>query len=1338
MSWPPLLLLLLLAPRTAQEPEAAVPSIPGGVTILESRELKAQLEDARRQLESGDFRAAVAGLQKVLDADPAALVRASPDDLLFVGAGALARQLLESLPAEAAADREQLVGARARAALQQALQPPDLGALRRITVRFAGTRAARDASTALVELLLDRGSPGRAAGGRPLADLLPADLLPELPAPLPRAPLQAPDYSGEGDPLLPMVMARDLRPRWSYRFQDPPFPSGVYYQNHRAAVGGGLLYLTDGREITALHLGTGRVAWRFDGDPAWDRLTNPDRDRSSGKQKIVEGFDPKTILAPVLEDGVLLVALQEPVFVGRSDSFYRRIVVRRYLPGRRLYAFDATTGELLWRHRPAWLEGQRAEPQELVAAPPAAAAGRVFLPLYNAAGTLDLSLVALDLHTGEELWRTFLASGGRETNLFGNVLRELAAGPPVADAQRVLMCTNIGAICALDAATGAALWTRLYRRTPVSAPQTGEVSRRQETFPNGPPAYDGVRFVCTPTDGDSAWALSAADGSVVRELRSAAGGRSGGVALRHLVGLIGRKAVFTGSHAVIFDLEGGPGQDRISARLSDRDLGALQLQHAGTLGAGELLVPTRDGIVVVDPATAMVRGSAYAWDTLSQGSLQALPGMVLCFTGQGVLALGSPEGLLRALPEEADPVRLAQALPLIEGLDLSADPVVAARVARATERLAADCANQEQRERLLLVAGLARLQRGEAEAALANLGPLLGSRSPTRRLAASLPLIELLELSDPGSALLERALTILGESPPELPLSYRSVEEPAGLVLWRARARAAAARRQPEAERDALLALLMMPGVDGSFEGEVPVQAWAKDRLDRLLAAEPDQRRAIETLAAGRLEAGPPSPGELRAFAGTAALEGWLRREAGRADLDPAGRIRSATWLRDYAADPSAVRRLVEQNRSAAATARPPLPAGLDLLASTPLQEFVLLETGPAPGGGAWLVLQRGDRLKLSRFAVGANQTVAEYDLSSPERAYAPSLSQGVFLDQTGLTAVFLDRWVRLDADGGAREFRLPGNSQRVSPVRFGALLALLLECPRSEHRLQIRDLATGETLVDQLLSLDPELSKELRFDGDRAYVISMYRRQIAALSVTDPTPRVMEAPIGPAQEVPQIQTFGAGLAIPDLRGAPALVLSLPDSSQRLSLPDLPPIFFGAGSGVGWIQQPPFPHEGALASRFGWLPEGADAPATRSLTSGEVLFLQRPARAVRQHMRLPTPELLTLEDRRTLRLYPLAGDMKPRWSLELPGLPSTPTAVLPERGADGWLVPLIARRRGYGAELQIHLVGEDGELRASASWDAGPVHPTSSSVRLLPDGTALVRNGSTLSLLGKR
>ncbi|RMH04657.1 MAG: hypothetical protein D6702_02670 [Planctomycetota bacterium] len=1322
-----LAVLLLAAAAPAQEPE-----LPGGVTILESGELAARLADAREDLAAGEWRRAILALQEILEEDPATLVRAAPDDLLFTGAVAEARRLLSSLPPEAAAVREELVGREASEALRRALRPPDLPALRRVVARYAGTEAAAAAEEAIRELLLDRGQIERATAGRLPEEVLPPEWLPALPAPRPRSPVLAPAVAGGDDPRLPEVVAHGLEERWAYRFRDPPFPRNVYYQNHRAAIGGGLAFLTDGREVAALRLGSGRLAWRFGGDPGWDGLVAPDGGRMSGMEKIVEGFDPKTILAPVLEDGILVVALQEPIFVGRSDSFYRRIAVRRYLPGRRVYAFDAETGRILWKHEPAWYRTRGEESRELVAAPPAAAAGRVFVPIYDASGTLDLSLLALDLHTGRELWRTFLVSGGRETNLFGNVVRELAAQPPAADAERVIVCSNLGAICAVDAATGEALWTRLYRRTWVSAPQTGEIARRAETFANGPPACDGEVFVCAPTDADSAWALRARDGRVVRELRPP----SRGVLLRHLVGLVGRRAIFTGSHAVSFDLDGGPARDRVSPLLTEPFTDPRLLQQGGALAADELLVPTSDGILVLDPNDLRPRERVVSWSSLDQGGLQALPGMVLVLVGGGVQAYGSPEGLLRTLPAVPDPEVLARTLPLLEGLDFRRDPAVAARVARAAESLAGGCNNLEQRERLLLLAGSARAARDERVEAIRSLEPVLSGSSPERRRAAALLLLDLVDPTGPASSLLDRALAVLAETPADLRLETRQGELPAGLVLARARALAAAARGRPDRERQALVDLLLLPGADRHrLDGE-PADQWAADRLARLLAAEPEQRRRLEEQAEQALAGGAPGPEVLRAFSGTEALQRWLRTEAARPDLDRADRIRVAAWLRDHGGDPEAARELL------AAWSEPPppeLPAGLEVLAELPLERKVLIQAAPDDGGGALLALQEGAEVELVRLTRDGPALLVRHRLELPGRSYVPALAGGSFLDPDGLSCFLLDRFLRIGRDGSVSTRPLPGDSQRVAPAAARGFAAVLAEEGGTTHRLQVRDLRTGEALLDRRLELDPDAAKELRFDGERVFVLSARRREIPVFSLLGGEPQLLRAPRGLTTEMAMVQPWGGGLALPDLdpRAPPAVALAAPDRSFSIGLADLPLRLFRAPGGVGWLQRPSFPHPGSPAPRFGWLPDGSDRSRTRLLEEGEVAFPQQPSRVLRQDLVLPTRELLVLDGERRLSLYRLDEDLARAWTVRLPAASGPTATVPPARGRDGWLLPLLVRLRGYGAELSLHRIAADGTLLGSAALEAASAHGSSTSVLLLRDRTALVRNGSRLLLVGR-
>jgi outer membrane protein assembly factor BamB len=313
------------------------------------------------------------------------------------------------------------------------------------------------------------------------------------------------------DARLPLVESRGLRPMWRFDFRDPLI--GKQSRGHRITFGDGVGYVTNGVEVVALRLGDGRVLWSFEGPAGWNEILHGEFEELSAS----ENEDMLTI--PVLADGVLLVVLREAYGIGRTDRFERRrgwtdIDVRRALPARRLYAFDAETGEMLWRTEPQWLDQQDGEPRGLVSAPPAAADGRVFLPVYDAVGTIDLSLQALDLYTGEPLWRTFVVSGQQETNLFGNILREMASQPPVARDGKVWFSTNLGAITCLEAATGRTEWTRRYARARVRTYQNGLESVRDETFANGAVGLGEDRLVVAPADSEQAFVMNRRTGAL--------------------------------------------------------------------------------------------------------------------------------------------------------------------------------------------------------------------------------------------------------------------------------------------------------------------------------------------------------------------------------------------------------------------------------------------------------------------------------------------------------------------------------------------------------------------------------------------------------------------------------------------------------------------------------------------------------------------------------------------------------------------------------------------------------------------------------------------------------
>ncbi|HEX9794904.1 MAG TPA: PQQ-binding-like beta-propeller repeat protein, partial [Planctomycetota bacterium] len=1031
---------------------------PLGVTVLEARELGERLEEARALLASGDGAAALARIQGVLEANPAALLRERPDDLLFVGARRAAQRLLQEQPEEVLALRERTWGARAELELRAALDPPDLGALRALRARYPSTLAAARAESALRELLLDRGLAEQAARGRALGEFLPPAWVAALPAPPVRAPQLAPSYSGLDDPRLPVVRSEGAERRWELEFRDVLPPRG--FTNYRMAIGGSIGYLSDSRETMAVDLASGEVLWRNAGPEGWS-------DSSTDTTQLLDGFELDTLIAPVLEDGVLLVAIHEVNELGRAEEF-RRIPVRRLLPGRRLWAFDAATGEVLWKQEVGWKE-QDPEPHGLVAAPPAAAAGRVFVPVYDAIGTVDLSIQALDLHTGKPLWKTFLVSGQRETtNLFGNVLREPACGVPAADDERVLVCTNLGAVCALDAATGAALWTRLYERTPVRSFQTGMEGLREETFANGPPAYDGSRFVCTPTDSREALAIDADTGAVLGQWRT--GSRYEDQAdLRHLVAVLPWGPLFNGVSVQLRSFPLQSARQMVSARIWDK-YSHYSVRHPAALASGEILVPAEQGIVSLDPDNGRPRGRVLDWRKPHEyGAIQVGPGLMVVMHRGGVIAYTSPEALLEYLGRaDGNAEAIAAVLPFLEGAQIR-DRSLAGRLGSVALDCARGLANNELSERLQLVAARARLHGGQVEPAAKLLEPLLGSQDPGRRVRAAVALVDALERDRPASPLLSRALSLLEAEGPERVVRSDETRERTEVLLARAHWLRADAGRDFEAQRAALVRMLRIGETGGAVEQGLPLLTWARRKQEELLR-EPRRAAAHERDAELAVRNQQVDAGLVRAYAGTSAVGHWLRSQLRRPDLERGEIVRLAAWLRDYADDPDEIagRATLDADLLLGAPQRPPRPADLAPVGDFQLGDKQLLAVH-ADGDAALLLLHDADSSSLELVRLGADGSEPLWSRRIPgldeQRLF---LEERALLTAEAATLVLRDRWYRIDRAGTLETIELPGACDH--PHRLGRMAAALCRTPESAWALQVRDLDSGALFLEHEL----------------------------------------------------------------------------------------------------------------------------------------------------------------------------------------------------------------------------------------------------------------------------
>lgn len=1312
-----LLPTLLLSAAVLQQPEQRQ-----GVTVPLDRAIEEELAIAREFLSEGQEDSAVAILQRILESAPSALVSSDDPDRLL-GAAFVARELLDGLGKEAHRQRDDLVARQAKLALAEALVPPDRVALQELAAQYSGTQVGDRATRALHDLALDRGF----------------NLIDEQA----RAAFTIPTVKSLDDPRLPLVESRGLRPIWRFDFADPLIAPNS--RSHRMTFGDGVGFVSNGVEVAALRMGDGEQLWNFGGPPGWQDLTQREF------EQIFSGYNPDMLTVPVLEDGILLVVLQEPFGIGRSDTFERRrgwnnIDVRRQLPARRLYAFDAVTGELLWRTKPSWLEQRGGEPRGLVAAPPAAEDGRVFLPLYDAVGTIDLSLQALDLYTGEPLWKTFLVSGQQETNLFGNILSEMASQPPIAADGQIYFSTNLGVIVSLDAESGRTRWSRQYTRARVRTYQNGLESVRDETFANGAVAFDGERLFCAPADSEQAFLLSPSDG----DLRGSWRYRDTKYGeLRTLIGMTEQGAWFHGTQLAFLPFPGSGARMRVSEALFTRN-GIPTSRHGAALARGEILAPAVQSVEILDPhqLKLIARLQGIGTRGIEMGPLQVAPGLAFVLRPGGITAFSSPDAILKSLAaSEWDVDKVERLLPYLEGVDLS-DPMIALKVADHAQALAKTAPNAELGERLALVAARGSFIAGNGPNALELLHPILDSAANDRRVRAAELALDVLERTDPTHVAMDRVLDILEADPNRRVLHFDGTLERKELAIARARVLQTGKRDfGGEEHLDALLRLLMQDGLDNERQGQLSLAEWARSQVQRALR-DPKLAARVERRARIAFEAEPPSDSLMQRFAGTDTAWEWLRDKSRAVGDDRAMALRLASWLRGYAWPQAQgmelslipAELLVGMTRSAS------LPVSLDPLAQIDLGAGRLLDF--AVLNDRLLVLAQSDvNCYLVELAADGTHTSAPFRLAE-SRAALPDLRGRSFVHENGASLLLGDRWLLVPlADEQPEEIRLSGRVRHV--LRFGQLLALLCAPGNGGIELEVRDLSSGTRLLSMPLPLKDDRFHALAWTGDDLLILQDGTTQALRVPLfqrgqTESVPLI----VGPGtHQLERLIPLKDGLVLPyTSSGRKALWLLRGDREEALlQRPQHDLRTFRAPTGFGWLEAPLAPDPGEENGPILYW-QGSDESSGRQFPFGsaDIRFPQLESYS-REREDFETDRLLTAQESRNqgvlLRAWrlPRDGDPVESWTLTLDDIPydrlvgRLPAPVATDQG---WLLPLkLLNSQTESPLLVMLLLSADGKLLGRLELEA----PGNSSLRIEPvlgDGFAGLRHESRLYLLG--
>ena len=1333
--WLPACLLLATVGRAQQE-------LPEGISLLEDRGLATKLDDARAYLAEERWEEAVGLLQEVADAEKSAVV--SYGGGLFVGAVHNANQLIAALPEQAQVFRNQMLADRGMAELQEASSPPDLPRLTRIAHRYQGTPSGIQAAALLSELWRDRGYQdlAKSFGAAPLPPILSA----ALPPPLPHHAISAPVFSSIGAAELPRLDSEGIQAAWSFAFDNA---DALQDLGHRMAFGHGLGFATNGREVVALDLGNGLPRWHYQGPLGWTDLGGNQDDAFSG------GASPYTMYSPVLADGILLVVIQEPTAIGRVDN-YSRIDIRKMMPARRLYAFDALSGEILWRQEVPWMNEMKGQPHELAASPPAIAGGKVYLPIYSAAGTVDLSLLCLDLHTGERLWKSFLTSGTMETNLFGNILSELACPPPVADLERVIVCSHFGTICAVDANHGQSLWTRTYRRTEVRTRQNGTVSSRKHYFRNTPMAYDGKTLVVAPIDSFFALAINAADGGLL-ELWEARADSVYGV-MAHLIGMDRNGAWFSGTNIVHQPFQSsGSSRLRFSPALYEFANSDSSNLHPGVITHSGVLAMSSRGAAILDPDNLRAQSFAIDRKTMPEtplGPAQAIHGIIMIMTREGVHALVNPESLLNALASKnLDSATMQELLLVLESADFD-DIALGKRLARTAESLAKDERFAKLADDLKLLSGRTWLRVNETRKGLKQLGELLECPNPRLRIAAASLLLDVQSVADPESPRLGQAIMVLLNEAPQKVLTGMGNYEPFIAALERSEALVAMASRDKTLQHAELVDILLLENAGTLQVRDTPIQDWARRLLDMLLK-EPEIEGLHQLAALDLLARRPVTDASLRAFGTTQAMQDWLREQLDKHKGLNATYKQMLSWVYRFGSKDRAWPEFAEQFR--AEPALPELPTALMALNGIGMDSAWLLHLMESEGAVFAFMQARDSNLchivridEKSSTLVSSLRIFPGDDELSKMVSYCHPTRKGIAILNEG-------RWVHIGTDGSYRQRVLDyPNFDITKPLRIGEVAALLLRGPNQKLRLEVIDLETGVSVITQDIDAAADRYSPMVANDRWLYVLQDSVREVHRIDLHQQVPITkIKLPFVPYwPDLQQARAFGDGVAMPtnrsnsnnnSTRGDNTITVVRPGQpALRLGLSDLEFGRLNTRDGIGWWTRP----LRNLQSQMGpltlnWLEPGTTRPWQHTFPVTNVRIPQlisRSANSARPRDR----QLLAIQPgaRDTAELHCLElGSGAERWVVTLEGLPFSGLSepfVAPQRGSNGWAVLLReSNQRRAGTRLHTYLIDDSGTLVDHY------VTPSLSSSRYaqelyLLNGLVVLRNDDLLTLLGKK
>jgi len=422
-----------------------------------------------------------------------------------------------------------------------------------------------------------------------------------------------------------------------------------------------------------------------------------------------------------------------------------------------------TQGKLLWEQKSTSLvlpnrppdrnNGNRTVSFE---GTPVADARNVYVAVTDRREQTATYIACFDADTGQSRWVRYLGTASPDVNNpmgMGGMGMQGPFGMSESgdfnhrllslDGPALFYQTNLGAVVALEAETGATLWVATYPRQEPN--HNGNESERDLN----PAVIHEGRVMVAPSDADALFAFDAANGRLLWKTD----GISENVKLAHLLGVAKDRLVATGNRVLLFDVKTG------KLLHAWPDSGKSLEGYGRGLLAGDLIYwPTQNEIEVLDQRTGLrAEPPIKLLETYHTkgGNLVAGDGYLIVAQADGLVVFCQNSRLIeryrddiaRAPDQAANYFRLARAAEAIGrdqlALDAYRQAFQKARSNETIDGISLASAARDHRFRLLVrLAGQARRARrfDEAVKELESAGEV--ARSDPERLQAELQLAE--------------------------------------------------------------------------------------------------------------------------------------------------------------------------------------------------------------------------------------------------------------------------------------------------------------------------------------------------------------------------------------------------------------------------------------------------------------------------------------------------------------------------------------------------------------------------------------------------------------------